>query len=372
VAERDEHRLSDRRADAALGRAAAGPLTTPAISIVIPCYNEEACLAELHRRVSEAAMRAVGADFELVLINDGSRDGSWAAMQKLAEADPRLVAINLSRNHGHQLALTAGLDLCSGDRILIMDADLQDPPELLVDMMAEMDRQGADVVYAVRRARAGETAFKRATAKLFYRLLSRMTDVEIPVDTGDFRLMSRRALDALLSLPEQARFIRGMVAWVGFRQVPFLYDRQERFSGRTKYPLAKMLAFALDAVTGFSTAPLRMASHIGLWLVLASVLLLAYIAYGWLTGSAIQGWTSLMLVVVVLGAVQMFVLGMIGEYLGRLYIEAKRRPLYIVSDIAGRAQGRPQLGHVAHEAEEGAEAIAASETPGGKGIRPIP
>jgi polyisoprenyl-phosphate glycosyltransferase len=371
VAERDEHRLSDRRSDAALRRAAAGRLTTPAISIVIPCYNEEACLAELHRRVSEAARSAAGANFELVLVNDGSRDGSWAAMQKLAEGDPRLVAINLSRNHGHQLALTAGLDLCSGDRVLIMDADLQDPPELLVDMMAEMDRQGADVVYAVRRARAGETAFKRATAKLFYRLLSRMTDVEIPVDTGDFRLMSRRALDALLSLPEQARFIRGMVAWVGFRQVPFLYDRQERFSGRTKYPLAKMLAFALDAITGFSTAPLRMASHIGLWLVLASVLLLGYIAYGWLTGSAIQGWTSLMLVVVVLGAVQMFVLGMIGEYLGRLYIESKRRPLYIVSDIAGRAQGRPQLGHVAHKAEDGADAIAASETPGGKGSRPI-
>ncbi len=319
----------------------------PALSIVIPCYNEEACLPELHRRVSAAARAVVGEDHEIVLVNDGSRDASWAAMQTLAAADPRVVAINLSRNHGHQLALTAGLDLCAGARILVIDADLQDPPELLAGMMDEMDRQAADVVYAVRRQRAGETAFKKGTAKLFYRLLSRLTDVDIPLDTGDFRLMSRRALDAFLSLPEQARFIRGMVAWVGFRQVPFAYDRAERFSGATKYPLAKMIAFALDAVTGFSTAPLRLASHIGLWLVLASVLLLIYIAIGFFTGSAVQGWTSTMLVVVVLGAVQMFVLGMIGEYLGRLYIESKRRPLYIVADIAGRAGGIPQLGHVA-------------------------
>lgn len=342
-------------------------MSAPALSVVIPCYNEAACLAELHRRVGAAARASAGDSYEIVLVNDGSRDGSWAAMQDLARNDERLVAINLSRNHGHQLALTAGLDLCSGERILIIDADLQDPPELLPQMMAEMDAQGADVVYAVRRARAGETHFKKATAKIFYRLLSRLTDVEIPLDAGDFRLMSRRALDALLSLPEQARFIRGMVAWVGFRQVPFAYDRAERFSGVTKYPLGKMISFALDAVTGFSTAPLRLASHIGLWLVGASLLLLLYIAIGWLSGSTIQGWTSLMLVVVILGAVQMFVLGMIGEYLGRLYIEAKRRPLYIVSDIAGRAAGRPQLGHVAHEAET----IATSETPGGKGIRPM-
>jgi dolichol-phosphate mannosyltransferase len=219
----------------------------------------------------------------------------------------------------------------------------------------------------VRRARAGETAFKRGTAKLFYRGLSRLAEIEIPLDTGDFRLMSRRALDALLSLPEQARFIRGMVAWVGFRQVPIVYDRAERHAGQTKYPLSKMVRFAFDAVTGFSTAPLRFASHVGLWLVAASALLLIYIAIGFLSGTAIQGWTSLMLVVVVLGAVQMFVLGMIGEYLGRLYIESKRRPLYIVSDIAGHAGGHPSLGHVAHEAET----MAASETPGGNGSRPI-
>jgi dolichol-phosphate mannosyltransferase len=335
----------------------------PALSIVVPCFNEEDCLVELHRRVSTAAKVAVGADYEIVLVNDGSKDRTWQVMRMLAEDDRHLVAINLSRNHGHQLALTAGLDLCSGDRILVIDADLQDPPELLTSMMQEMDLQHADVVYAVRRQRAGETAFKKATASLFYRTLSRITDTDIPVDAGDFRLMSRRALDALLSLPEQARFIRGMVAWVGFRQVPFVYDRAQRHAGETKYPLRKMLAFALDAVTGFSTAPLRIASHIGLWLVAASILLLLYIAVGFFTGSAIQGWTSLMLVVVVLGAVQMFVLGMIGEYLGRLFMETKRRPLYIVSDIAGQAGGRRQLGHVA-------ESSATSETPGGSGTLP--
>ncbi|MGZ8997957.1 MAG: glycosyltransferase family 2 protein, partial [Allosphingosinicella sp.] len=191
-----------------------------ALSIVVPCYNEEACLGELHARLGAAARAVAGESYEIVLVNDGSRDSSWPMMQELAGRDPRLVAINLSRNHGHQLALTAGLDLCSGERILIIDADLQDPPELLPDMIAEMERQQADVVYAVRRARAGETAFKRSTAKLFYRGLSKLAEIEIPLDTGDFRLMSRRALDALLSLQEQARFIRGMVAWIGFKQVP--------------------------------------------------------------------------------------------------------------------------------------------------------
>jgi dolichol-phosphate mannosyltransferase len=177
-----------------------------------------------------------------------------------------------------------------------------------------------------------------------------LTDVDIPLDTGDFRLMTRRALDAFLSLPEQARFIRGMVAWVGFRQVPILYDRAERHAGETNYPLRKMLRLAVDAITGFSTAPLRFASHVGLWLVAASILLVGYIGVGFFTGSSVPGWTSLMLVVVILGAVQMFVLGMIGEYLGRVYVEAKRRPLYIVAEIAGQAGGRPQLGHVAEPA----------------------
>jgi len=321
----------------------------PALSIVIPCYNEAACLELLHARVAAAARAAVGDDHEIVLINDGSRDDSWAVMQRLSTADPRLVAINLSRNHGHQLALTAGLDLCSGAQILIIDADLQDPPELLNDMRATMAAQAADVVYAVRRKREGETIFKKATAAAFYRVLDRVTDTPIPLDTGDFRLMSRRALDALLSLPEQARFIRGMVAWVGFRQVPFPYDRAERHAGETNYPLGKMVRLAFDAVTGFSTAPLRFASHASVILAGASLLLLFYILWGFFEGSPVQGWTSTMLVVVVLSAVQMFVLGMIGEYLGRLYIESKRRPLYLVADIAGPVKGHSTLGFNAAE-----------------------
>ncbi|WP_213980711.1 glycosyltransferase family 2 protein [Sphingomonas sp. dw_22] len=317
----------------------------PALSVVIPCYNEEACLEMLHARVSAAAKGVVGEDYEIVLINDGSRDASWPVMQRLSAADPHLVAINLSRNHGHQLALTAGLDLCAGAQILIIDADLQDPPELLGEMRATMAAEGADVIYAVRRKRDGESIFKKATAAIFYRALDRITDTPIPLDTGDFRLMTRRALDAFLSLPEQARFIRGMVAWIGFRQVPFVYDRHERHAGTSKYPLGKMIRFALDAITGFSTAPLRFASHVGLLLTAASVLLMLYILVGWLMGNAVQGWTSTMLVVVFLGAVQMFVLGMIGEYLGRLYVESKKRPLYIVADVAGPVQGHASLGY---------------------------
>jgi len=335
-----------------------------ALSIVIPCFNEEACLAELHRRVTAAAREAVGEDYEIVFVNDGSRDQTWPIMQGLSVEDPNLVAINLSRNHGHQLALTAGLDLSRGQRVLVIDADLQDPPELLRPMLETMHESHADVVYGVRRSRQGETTFKRATAHGFYRLLSRATEVEIPLDAGDFRLISRRALDVLMAMPEQARFIRGMVAWIGFRQVPFLYDREERFAGETKYPLRKMLRFAFDALTGFSSAPLKLASHAGLALSISSVAIIVYILLAWLAGRNIQGWTSLMLVIVVLGAVQMFVLALMGEYIGRLYNEAKRRPLYIVQDIAG-AEGRlGQLGLVA-------EATANNESPGGIDTLPI-
>jgi len=332
------------------------------LSIVIPCFNEEACLTVLHERLTKAARSEMKDDYEIVLINDGSRDSTWPMMRDLAANDPHVVAVNLSRNHGHQLALTAGLDLCRGDNILIIDADLQDPPELLGPMLDAMRTQDADVVYGVRRSRSGETPFKRATAHGFYRLLARATDVDIPVDTGDFRLMSRRALNVLLAMPEQARFIRGMVAWIGFRQVPFAYDRDERFAGVTKYPLSKMVRFALDALTSFSSAPLKLASHAGLALSFGSLLLIVYIAYAWASGQSIQGWTSLMLIVVVLGAVQMFVLALMGEYIGRLYNEAKGRPLYIVQEIAG-ATRTGTLGQVA-------DATANKDRPGGKGKRP--
>ena len=334
------------------------------LSIVVPCFNEEACLVTLHQRLSAAARESAGDDYEIVLVNDGSRDGSWAIMQQIAASDPHVVAINLSRNHGHQLALTAGLDLCRGDHVLIIDADLQDPPELLGGMLECMRLNNADVVYGVRKSRTGETAFKRATAHGFYRLLSRATDVDIPLDAGDFRLMSRRALDTLMAMPEQARFIRGMVAWIGFKQLPIAYDRAERFAGETKYPLGKMIRFALDALTGFSSAPLKLASHAGMALSAGSVLLIAYIAYAWAVGRNVPGWTSLMLIVVIVGAVQMFVLALMGEYIGRLYNESKRRPLYIVQEIAGNGGRPPRLGYVA-------EATAKSDSPGGSGTRPI-
>src|SRR5437762_2793756 len=334
-----------------------------ALSIVVPCFNEEGCLGALHERLTAAACKTARDDYQIVLVNDGSRDGSWPIMRQLAADDPHVIAVNLSRNHGHQLALTAGLDLCSGEHVLIIDADLQDPPELLPAMMDTMRSEAADVVYGVRRSRRGETAFKRATAHGFYRLLSRATEVDIPLDTGDFRLMSRRALDALLAMPEQARFIRGMVAWIGFKQVPLAYDREERFAGATKYPLKKMMRFAFDAITGFSSAPLKLASHAGLALSVGSILLILYIAYAWAAGQNIQGWTSLMLVVVVLGAIQMFVLALMGEYIGRLYNEAKRRPLYIVQEVAGGEQRKARLGYLA-------DATANKDKPGGKGKRP--
>lgn len=336
----------------------------PALSIVVPCYNEEECLSTLYERVTAVAHAQAGDDYELVLINDGSRDKTWEMMQDIAARDPQLVAINLSRNHGHQLALTAGLDLCRGDLILILDADLQDPPELLPQMIAKMREEGADVVYAVRGARAGESFGKKFTASLFYRLLDKLTDTAIPLDTGDFRLMSRRALNALLAMPEQARFIRGMVAWIGFKQVPITYDRAERLAGETKYPLARMMRLALDAITGFSTTPLRLASHLGIGLAFISLLIMVYIFAGWLSGNAIQGWTSMMLLIVMLGAAQMFVLGMIGEYLGRLYMESKKRPLYIVAEIRGGATARSSLGHCP------ADAIAIKDKPGGMGNLP--
>ena len=315
-----------------------------ALSIVVPCFNEQECLPALHRRLTAAARAAVGEDYELVLVNDGSKDTTWAMMRDLAAGDPHLVAVDLSRNHGHQLALTAGLDLARGDVVLIIDADLQDPPELLGAMIAAMAREQADVVYGVRSSRAGETRFKRATAHAFYRMLANSTEFDIPLDAGDFRLMSRRALDALLAMPEQARFIRGMVAWIGFKQIPFPYKRDQRFAGVTKYPLSKMIRFALDALTGFSSAPLKLASHAGLALAFGSVLIILYILAAWAGGKTIQGWTSLMLVVVSLGAVQMFVLALMGEYIGRLYSQSKHRPLYIVQDVIGGPAARSGSG----------------------------
>ncbi len=301
------------------------------LSVVAPCFNEQEVLPEFHRRLA-AACAGLKGGYEIILVNDGSKDRTWDLMRDLAQRDPHLVLVDLSRNHGHQLALTAGLSLCRGRRILIIDADLQDPPELLEAMMQLMDR-GVDVVYGQRRQRHGETPMKLMTAAAFYRLIERLTDTPIPRDTGDFRLISRRVLEVLLAMPERHRFMRGMVSWVGFRQEPLLYDRDRRYAGSTKYPLRRMIRLALDAVTAFSIKPLALASYIGFLTGVLGLLILGYSLVDWAVGGTIQGWTSTIVAVLVMGSVQLFVLGIMGEYLGRLYEQSKGRPLFIIRDV---------------------------------------
>ena len=302
------------------------------LSVVVPCYNEEDGVEELYRRVSAVCRNYTNDSYELVLINDGSTDKSWKIMCDLSEIDMHIVAINLSRNHGHQLALSAGLQMCRGERIFILDADLQDPPELLPKMMERMD-DGCDVVFGQRIKREGETVFKKATAFAFYRLLNRMVDIDIPRDTGDFRLMSRRAVEILNSMPEHHRFIRGMVSWIGMRQEALPYERAARFAGETKYPLSKMIRFAIDAITGFSVRPLRMASDLGVCFGIATLLLIGYVLVYYFLGKTVEGWTSLAVIMLALGSAQLFVLGVMGEYLGRLYMESKGRPLFIIQEV---------------------------------------
>jgi dolichol-phosphate mannosyltransferase len=307
-------------------------LPVPALSVVVPCYNEEGGLVELCGRVTAACAAQVDGSYEIVLVNDGSTDRTCAVMRRLVSGDPHIVAVDLARNYGHQVALSAGLDHCRGDRILILDADLQDPPELLGTMMAKMD-EGHDVVVGVRAKRKGESRFKLATASLFYKLLSRLSDVDITANAGDFRLMSRRALEHLKSMPERYRFVRGMVSWIGLRQCNVEYVRQVRFAGTTHYPLKKMMLLAVDAITSFSVIPLRFASLIGFVFGLIGLTALAYTLVGWAVGTTIPGWTSLASLILILGSVQLLVLGIFGEYLGRMYMEAKQRPLYIVNEI---------------------------------------
>jgi polyisoprenyl-phosphate glycosyltransferase len=302
------------------------------LSVVVPCYNEEEGVRELHRRVTAVCQSCVGDAYELVLVNDGSSDATWKLMCELSELDKNIVAVNLSRNHGHQLALSAGLQMCRGERVFIIDADLQDPPELLSKMMERMDG-GCDVVFGQRIKREGETAFKKASAFAFYRLLNRMVDIDIPGDTGDFRLMNRRAVDILNSMPEHHRFIRGMVSWIGMRQEALPYERAARFAGETKYPLSKMIRFAIDAITGFSVRPLRLASYLGFCFGIVTLLLLIYVLVAYFLGHTVGGWTSLAVIILALGSVQLFVVGVMGEYLGRLYIESKRRPLFIIQEV---------------------------------------
>lgn len=301
------------------------------ISVVSPCYNEHEVINETYRRITEVC--ALYRDsYEIVFIDDGSSDDTWSDIRAICDNDRNVVGVRLSRNHGHQLALTAGLTLCAGKRILILDADLQDPPELLPEMMKIMD-EGCDVVYGVREHRSGETWAKLKTARIFYRLLRRVADVEIPADTGDFRLMSRRSLDVFLSMPERHRFVRGMVSWIGLSQRPLFYKRQARFAGETKYPWAKMIRFAFDAITGFSVKPLKVAIYIGVLFAVLALLTLGYVFHSWVTGHVVPGWSSLMVVVLLIGSVQLFVLGILGEYLGQIFLESKRRPLFVIDQV---------------------------------------
>lgn len=311
---------------------------TPAVSVVIPCFNEQDNIIALVSRVEAACAGAVSGSFEIVLVNDGSSDQTWSLIADIADSSQNIVAVNLARNYGHQLALSAGLQICRGDIVMVIDADLQDPPELLTPMLRKME-EGYDVVYGQRISRAGETVMKRASANLFYRILQKLVDVPIPRDTGDFRLMRRRVVDELNAMPERYRFIRGMVSWVGFSQVAFPYERQPRHAGESHYPLKKMISFAIDAVTSFSTIPLRLAAHLGLVSGMVGFLMLGWVLISYFTGQTVGGWASIAALVLILGSLQLLMLGIFGEYLGRMYMESKHRPLFIVREVRSRTAG---------------------------------
>ena len=309
---------------------------TPALSAVVPCYNEEQGIAELVTRLARTCADSCGDSFEILLVDDGSRDRTWPEIVDAAARVPQVVGLRLARNCGHQVALSAGLKNARGEYALILDADLQDPPELLPEMLALM-AAGNDVVYGQRRSRAGETWFKRTSARWFYRILSHLSEVEISRDTGDFRLVSRRVLDVLNGMPESHRFVRGMVAWIGFRQAPLVYDRDPRFAGGSHYPLRRMLSFAADAVTGFSVVPLRLAAVSGALVSAVALLAMVAVAVAWLVGQTVQGWASLATLILFIGGVQLLFLGVIGEYVGRIYSASKQRPLYVVDCTHGAA-----------------------------------
>jgi len=302
----------------------------PTFSIIAPVYNEKDCLATLFTRVKDV-MDSTGEPWELVIIDDGSHDGSTEIIRKLGEEDPRVRPVIFARNFGHQIAVTAGLDYARGKAVIIIDADLQDPPEVMLDLIAKW-REGFEVVYAVRSEREGESWFKLATASLFYRLIFRITDVKIPLDTGDFRLMDRKVGKEMNSMRERHRFLRGMSAWVGFRQVGVPYKRAARMAGVTKYPLKKMLRLALNAITSFSYVPLQLATYLGFITAGLAIIAIPVVIIMRAVGSqAFFGQASTLIAVLFLGGVQLISLGIVGEYIGRIYDEVKGRPLYIVS-----------------------------------------
>jgi dolichol-phosphate mannosyltransferase len=301
----------------------------PVFSIIAPIYNEKESLPELYRRVG-AVMDGLGEPWELILVSDGCSDGSTEMILELAERDERIRPVIFARNFGHQIAATAGLDYSRGDAVVIIDADLQDPPEVIADLVAKW-REGYEVVYAVRAEREGESWFKLWTASLFYQIIFRITDVKIPMDTGDFRLMDRKVVAVMNSMRERARFLRGMSAWIGFRQVGVPYKRAARFAGSTKYPFRKMLKLALTAITGFSHAPLQLATYLGFIAAGVAAILIPIVVIERLTGAqAFVGQASTLVAVLFLGGVQLICVGILGEYIGRIYDEVKGRPLYIV------------------------------------------
>lgn len=295
-------------------------------TIIIPAYNEEEVIQESYRRLTRV-MESIGEPYELLFINDGSQDRTASIIERLARTDPNVRLLDFSRNFGHQIAITAGMDHARGDAIVIIDADLQDPPELIPQMIDKW-RKGYEVVYAKRSQRQGESFFKKTTAAIFYRVLSMMAEIDIPLDTGDFRLIDRKVCDVLGNLREKNRFVRGLVSWVGFRQTAVEYVREERYAGETKYPLKKMLRFSMDGITSFSSKPLKMALYLGLGVTAVSIVYLLYLLILAISGSA--GTSPLIACLMLLNGMILIFLGIMGEYMGRIYDEAKDRPLYIL------------------------------------------
>jgi glycosyltransferase involved in cell wall biosynthesis len=301
------------------------------VSFIIPIYNEEENIHRLSERIQKVAGE-IGLTYELLFVNDGSRDRSVELIRAMAKQNPAVRYINFSRNFGHQVAVSAGLDHCKGEYIVIIDADLQDPPELIKEMYARM-QEGFEVVYAKRRSRAGESFMKKYTARTFYRILSAITSIDIPLDTGDFRMIHRKVVEVLRHMPEQQKFLRGQISWAGFRQTYVEYDRDERHAGETGYTYKKMIRFALDGITSFSNMPLKFATMLGFLVSFISFILSLWALYShFISKNYVQGWTSLMLVVLFIGGVQLVCIGIIGEYISRLSANVRNRPLYIIDD----------------------------------------
>lgn len=313
------------------------------LSIVVPCYNEEEVIGETMKRLEAFCAECQDMDVELIFVDDGSKDRTRQLLKAYADKNSQIRIIGFARNFGHQTAVTAGIDAANGDAVVLIDADLQDPPEV-VHQMIEKWREGFDVVYGTRTERAGESAFKLATARGFYRLLNKLSDVPIPLDTGDFRLMSRPVVETLCAMPEHDRFVRGMVSWVGFKQTALPYKRAERFAGESKYPLRKMLRFATDGIISFSTKPLQLSIGIGLAsAVLAFIGIIYSIFIRVMTDNWVEGWAAIMVAVLFIGGVQLISIGILGEYIGRIYNEIKQRPLYIVSEYIGFKDQPPKM-----------------------------